>query len=231
MIKEHAPQTSLAPLGRLLAKDPDDKKFLLKKQRKIDVPNSRIWFSNDHLDQGNTSECVGHGTRSYLNAGPVRNLTGPDQHELYHMAQDFDEWEGNDYEGTSVRGAFKALKKLGFVNEYRWAFDADTVVQHVLTVGPVVMGTSWYTDMFTPDRWGYLDVKGSIAGGHCWLILGVDRFKRRPGTNVVGAARCLNSWGPGWGQKSRFWLTLQDLDRLIQEDGEACVAPELKLAV
>ena len=40
--------------------------------------------------------------------------------------------------------------------------------------------------------------------------------------------RAVNSWGEGWGQRGRFWLTFGDLDKLIKADGEACVAIETK---
>jgi C1A family cysteine protease len=40
----------------------------------------------------------------------------------------------------------------------------------------------------------------------------------------------VNSWGPGWGQNGRAWITFKDLDRLIKAEGEAAVAMEMKLA-
>jgi hypothetical protein len=51
-------------------------------------------------------------------------------------------------------------------------------MKHVLTTGPMVMGTNWYMDMFTPDRWGYVTPGGDNAGGHSWLIIGVDRYRK-----------------------------------------------------
>lgn len=223
--------SALAPLGRLVSKDENDKKFLLARPKRGEtMPARRMWnLTGGILDQGNTPQCVGHAGRHYLNAGPVVNRGGPAARGLYDMAQLNDEWEGEDYEGTSVRGLFKGLKKLGFVNEYRWAFDVETVMKHVLTTGPMVMGTDWYLEMFTPDRHGYVYPEGENAGGHSWLIIGVDRYRKAP-DGAMGAARCVNSWGLNWGERGRFWLTLRALDKLIRADGEACVAPELKLA-
>ncbi len=220
----------LAPLGRLVSKDERDKKFLLAKPKRTEtLPDRRVWNISGILDQGNTPQCVGHAGRHYLNAGPIVNKGGPSARGLYDMAQQNDEWPGTNYEGTSVRGLFKAFKQLGIVKEYRWAYDVETVMKHVLTTGPMVMGTNWYMDMFTPDRWGYVTPQGENAGGHAWLIIGVDRYRKKGMTGEMGAARCVNSWGTNWGEKGRFWLSLRDLGRLIEEDGEACVAPELKL--
>ena len=70
--------------------------------------------------------------------------------------QALDEWPGEDYDGTSVRAFYKWLKVKGFITEYRWAFDCETVINHVLGIGPVQMGTIWDESMSNPDRWGYI---------------------------------------------------------------------------
>jgi C1A family cysteine protease len=57
------------------------------------------------------------------------------------------------------------------------------------------------------------------VGGHAYLINGMD-VKR-------GLARGKNSWGRGWGKAGAFRIPLDDLDRLIREDGEACLALEV----
>jgi len=102
-------------------------------------------------------------------------------------------------------------------------------MNQILTKGPVVVGTNWYMDMFTPVvKTGYLEIGGSIAGGHSYYLPGVDFHRANPdGTH--GAVRMVNSWGPGWGEKGRAWMTMADLDRLIKEDGEACVADEIDI--
>jgi hypothetical protein len=148
---------------------------------------------------------------------------------LYRECQLVDEWPGEDYDGTSVRALFKVLQRVGIVSEYRWAFECEAVIDHVLMHGPVVMGTSWHNDMFDPDRWGYIQPTGEIMGGHAWLIIGAARDRKNP-DGSKGAVRMVNSWGPNWGrQQGRAWITFEHLDHLIKDYGEACTATELRL--
>jgi hypothetical protein len=212
--------SQLAPLGRLVSKDGRDKRFLLQRKSAVGI-ESRHWYMPSALDQGNTSSCVGHAWAHWLMAGPTTNKLPFTAFEIYHRAQKVDEWPGESYDGTSVRGGAKVLQTEGRVSSYSWAFDAETVVNHVLTTGPMVLGTSWYRSMFTPhDKTGVMEISGPNDGGHAYLIAGVSR--------KTGLARILNSWGLGWAQKGRAWLRLSDLERLILEDGEACVAVEVK---
>jgi hypothetical protein len=117
-----------------------------------------------------------------------------------------------------VRAGAKALASRGQLASYVWAWDADTVARYVLTQGSVVLGTNWYTGMDTTSPGGSVDVSGSIRGGHAYLCLGYSRPR--------GAFRCLNSWGVSYGQKGRFWLLGEGLERLLREDGDACAAIE-----
>jgi C1A family cysteine protease len=148
---------------------------------------------------------------------------------IYKACLEVDEWPGEDMEnGTSVRALFKVLQRNNLVSEYRWGFDTLTVVNHVLTTGPVVMGTTWTMDMFMPDRWGYITPTGEAAGGHAWLIVGAVRDKLNP-DGTLGAVRMINSWGRNWGtQGGRAWVTFRDLGMLIEDYGEACVATEVR---
>jgi hypothetical protein len=189
----------------------------------------RFWTGGPVLDQGATPQCVGYAGWGWLRGGPVINKDLPfTPSDLYHWAQERDEWPGEDYEGTSTLGLMKALKDKGYISEYRWALDAETLVAWVLENGPVVVGTNWYMDMFTPDRWGFISPAGENVGGHEWRIVGASRTRQCP-DGTTGAVRMINSWGTGWGQNGRAWVSITDLDRLIKEDGEAVTAPELKL--
>lgn len=222
----------LAGLGRLPAPDDRDRNYLLPRaaRRELEeLPRRKIWYSPGVWDQGGTSQCVSYSTNKWLWGGPVVNRRAPWSLEQFYLdCQRNDEWPGEDYDGTSVRAAFKLLKDRGYVSEYRWAFDHPTVLKHVLTVGPVVFGTDWYIEMFTPDRWGYIEPAGEIVGGHAYKVVGADQDRKHPLSGELGAYRIVNSWGEGWGQNGRCWLTFSAADKLIRAWGEACTAIEVK---
>ncbi len=176
-------------------------------------------------DQGSTSQCVAYAWTAWLEDGPVLQPGKPSptfMAELYAECQRSDEWEGQDYDGTSVRAGAKVLQSRGLIESYLWGTDLDTVVDTVLTLGPVVMGTNWTEAMFTPDAQGVIRYRGSVVGGHAWKVDGVNRR--------TGMARAKQSWGRDWGLRGGFWVPFEDLERLIVEDGEACLAIERRAA-
>ena len=222
--------SALAGLGRLVSKDERDQRFLLPQRPEAELVRARYWNVNAVLDQGDTSECVGYSGWSFLRCGPTINKPPFTPTQLYHWAQEVDEWEGTDYQGSSVRGCFKALHSRGFVSEYRWATTAEAVVAHLLTTGPVILGTSWHLSMFMAHaETGYIHPEGEVVGGHAYCLIGASRVKVDPETGDVGAVRIVNSWGPLWAQKGRAWMSFKSLEQLIQDDGEACTATEIRI--
>jgi hypothetical protein len=215
--------------GRLWQKDDRDRRFLLVPDRRLALTrNFRFWYPGAALDQGAQPACVGYSSWKWLYSGPVKNRKMPfTALQLYKEAQKWDEWPGENYDGTSVRGAFKFLAHEGYVSEYRWAFDVQTILDYVLTVGPIVMGTSWYSGMMDPDRNMYVKVAGIVEGGHAYLFVGANRYRKNP-DGTVGAFRILNSWGSSWGAKGRAWIGFDDVGKLMAEpDSEACAATEI----
>lgn len=213
--------------ARLARPDPRDRGFALAPPRALAAQTaSRHWAAGFVFDQGATSECVAYSTIGWLRCAPVRNDPGFTFSQFYRECQDHDPWPGNDYAGTSVRAAFKLLKAKGFVSEYRWAFDVGTVVDHLLTRGPVVLGTAWTAGMAHPDAKGFVRPTGRPLGGHAYLAVGANRDKAGPG-GARGAIRVLNSWGRDWGQGGRAWLGFQDLAALLADQGDAAAAVEV----
>jgi C1A family cysteine protease len=217
-------------------RDKDHKHLLAKRPYEAKGVTKRIHHTvGPVLDQGSTSTCVVHACDKYLTTRPIYNLgwaSLKERTKVYKEVQKLDEWPGEDYDGTSVRAMMKWLKDHGYITEYKWAFDCETVVNHVLAFGPLEMGTIWDEGMSQPDRYGYIapNRDDSDDEGHAWTIVGADRERIHRPTGRVGAVRMINSWGTGWGDNGRAWITFEDLDRLIKAEGEAAVAMEIKRA-
>lgn len=165
------------------------------------------------LDQGREGACVGFGITHEAAARPkeVEGLTGADAMRVYRRAQKLDPWPGESYSGTSVLAGMKAAVEEGWFDEYRWAFGEEELWQVVGRTGPAIIGIPWYSGMYRLDEFGYVNVSGSVVGGHCLLVTG--QSKRRNDYEL------LNSWwrwGPGR-------ITREDLARLLSENGEAVI--------
>jgi hypothetical protein len=207
-------------LGRKRVADSRDGNYLIRSilPKRISI-TSKYWYDNTpFLNQGSTSQCVAYSLTHWLYASPIIQ-GGLRPQELYQQAQKVDEWEGENYDGTSVRAGAKVLQDNGYIKEFRWAWDLQTLIDAVLTKGPVVVGTTWYEDMFYPKD-GVVKVGGSAAGGHAWLITGVNTKTR--------LFRAKNSWGQSWGKNGRFWISFDDMDTLVKDYGEVLLAIENK---
>jgi hypothetical protein len=213
-------------LGRRAAPDDRDKNFLLRAVVPTPPPERyyRYWWQSGWWgDQGGTSQCVAYSWMHLLEDSPITYSTaGPvlDPALLYAEAQRVDEWPGEGYDGTSVRAGAKVLVLRGHIQSYTWAFSVDDVIRALLMSGPVVLGTNWYAGMDSPDSEGIVHVTGGIRGGHAYKADGINTRRE--------IVRCKNSWGRGWGNVGRFHLSFDDLDRLIKEEGEACMPIEIR---
>jgi len=170
-------------------------------------------------DQGYTPHCVGFAWAHWLACSPVSQFLDPDG--IYELAQHLDEWEGTDYDGTSVRAGAKVLARLGHVTEYQFTTSEEVLRGNVLEVGPVVIGIDWYAGMDKPDRDGLIHPTGKWLGGHALLIVGYQ-----PGFYMLK-----NSWGLKWGVNGHCRIADQDVQELLDDEGEACLAIEERVRV
>ena len=74
--------------------------------------------------------------------------------------------------------------------------------------------------MFYPNIAGLIKVKGSIEGGHAYVINGVDVNNK--------LFRIKNSWGKNWGKNGFAFISFNDMNKLIKKQGEICIAVENK---
>lgn len=200
---------------------------------------SYTWPCKTWLDQGTEGACVGFGIAHELAAVPVSyKVDDKFAFLLYKRAQQLDPWEGEGYSGTSVLAGMQAVQEAFnsrgkcLIEEYRWGFGLEDVVRMAGHKGPVIIGVNWYTGMFAPDLNGYIHASGNIAGGHCTLVRGV-RIKYVKGNTIpnrfefvdldASYATIHNSWGKEWGKDGTVRISLRDLGKLLEEDGEAVI--------
>lgn len=205
-------------LGRIHVSDSRDLNHLA--QPAAVMPGvTKKWNPTWVGDQGRTPQCVGYGWAHWLGSDPLNQFLDPTG--LYKLAQSFDEWPGQNYAGTSVRAGAKVLKLLGAIEEYKWATRVEQIAHHIVTLGPVVMGTEWYSDMSKPDSKGWIVPTGSLVGGHCYLVNAY--YHKRD------MFRILNSWGYGWARGGRAYIHADHLQKLLNADGEACIGIEKRI--
>lgn len=222
--------------GRRPSKDERDKQYLMRRLlapvTEVVLPTRKTWAINGkNLDQGDFGTCVGNGWANFLRCAPIQTSANEATAlKIYDAAILLDEWTDNDNDtdrqmGTSVRGGAQAVTNMGRLKSYLWAFELQPAVEWVLTMGPVVLGTNWYSTMTNPDAQGIAQIKprARLEGGHCYLWRGVDTKR--------ALARCSNSWGDDWNPvlSGDFWLPFSDLERLIHEEGEAATAIQKSL--
>lgn len=232
-------------LDRLFQDDPKNAEYSVRRlltpqetARSYTWPVGRSSRHELWLDQGKQGACVEYAFAHELAAKPLmeafdwcRNLV--QHHGLYFPAQRIDEWPGGAYpgadpfyEGTSVLAGAKVVTSMGHYLSYAWTRHVRELAVAVSRKGPVVLGVNWYEGMFNTDWNGFIAPDGDIAGGHAILCKGY---------NVAGDFFVLhNSWGQSWGKKGTARITSANLQRLLTEDGEACLplrAPYEKLIV
>jgi hypothetical protein len=199
-------------------------------RRRLTRRSSIRWWASHHvLDQGAEGACVGFGWTQEAMAMPVR-IHPDDPHEfarsVYSEAQFIDEWPGEAYEGTSVLAGAKIMQRHGYIDGYRWAFSIDDVIDALLYLGPVVIGIPWYESMYETRPSGLVEVGGRLVGGHCIVLVGYQSSTWLPGESIRErheVFRWRNSWGKSYGKRGDGFVRRADLERLLADQGEACV--------
>jgi hypothetical protein len=172
------------------------------------------------LDQGNTGCCVGFSF-AHRYADQTVAHEGIDDawaRQLYLDASGDTSLE----KGTSAILAARVMKARGQISSYHWVTSADELRNTLMTIGPVLVGTNWYSSMDRPvlganDR-AYLEVDthSTLRGGHEYVINGINLDP------ASGAAfyRLKNSWGRGWPADSI------DTDQIVYGPGTARIPVE-----
>ena len=189
-------------------------------------PAPPAWVDAVVLDQGNYGTCVGNGWAGWGICTPVvDSYTEKDARAIYYEATCIDgdcdnpDAPGGGQQGATVRSGAKAMKNRGRLTAYAFATSLAQIDEWINNHGPVVMGTDWTNDMFDPDANGFVRPTGGVAGGHCYLML--DKL------DDEDAYLFRNSWGTSWGLGGNFKIKSADLQKLLDQQGEACCAAEV----
>ncbi len=229
-----------------VVKDPLDLRDLVYESGLFELP-----FKVDNrkkvpviLDQGQEGACTGFGLAAVVNyhlhnrqdsAPPktkpiAKKEQGASARMLYEMAKRYDEWQGENYEGSSIRGAMKGWSRHGVCAWADWPYDAKkpgrltpqrqlaaldrplgayyrvrhlhlTQMQAALTEAGIL-----YASAQVHEGWqkvgkdGIIPYSKTLIGGHAFAIVGYDR----------GGFWIQNSWGPKWGNKGFCYIGYDD---------------------
>jgi len=223
------PRNAAHPMRRLLAEVPPE----------LPVPDLKTWeFLRDPLNQDETGTCGGHAGAHAIHCAPISHRGFLNPFDLYREAVGLDEYLDNESDaneqdnmklqaGTSGTGVAKALAKRGLITDYLWAAEMRDAILWVLTRGPVMVGSNWYSSMFVPTPEGFVKISRTAprVGGHEYLWRAVDVPR--------GVGEFVQSWGPKWNahptgrwqhthvRPGHFLMDLDTLERLFREDGDA----------
>ena len=221
----------------------------------VEVPRSRpledyLRLEIPILDQGNEGACTGFGlatvvhyllrTRTLSGSAAERrgergfNLQQASPHMLYRMARRYDEWAGEDDDGSSARGAMKGWHKHGVCANKEWptagngtsdalftdkrARDAldrplggylrvnhrDIVAMHAAIAEVGIL----FATAWVHAGWSDVKADGRIDPAHDKGNEGGHAFA------IVGYDASgfwiQNSWGPKWGRRGFCHVTYDD---------------------
>lgn len=191
-----------------------------------DWKRSVWWTGGPVLDQGSEGACVGFACAGEAAASPmrVRNVTDDTGRSVYHRAKEIDEWEGVDYDGTSVRAGALVMRERKLIKAFNWGKTVDEILLALQTPaseggGPVVIGCEWREEMYETDSNGGVSIGGDVVGGHAILITGYS-----PSYHGKRRFRWRNSWSKSYGKAGNGYPTVEQVGEVVfGAGGEACV--------
>ena len=177
------------------------------------------------LDQGSEGACTGFGLAAVANHLLATRRIGADPlpvspYMFYALARRYDEWAGEDYEGSSCRGAMKGWHKHGVCAGKLWTATSrakgglndkviadasqrplgsyfrvnhqDFVAMHaaITEVGILYASARVHAGWQEVGDSGIIHLRDEWLGGHAFAIVAYDER----------GFWIQNSWGEGWGR-------------------------------
>ncbi len=220
---------------------------------KADVPDIRDWIYQPPLinlqdyvdplvhtrrtvlDQKSEGACTGFAVAAAINM--LNQFAGKDKirvspRMLYEMAKRCDEWPGEEYDGSSLRGAIRGWRNMGVCEESFWPYRvgpkkgeltiaaAKNAREHTLgayyRVKPII--SHFHTAL---NDTGVIAVSAKVHKGWQQPVAGVIKYHKRPEDSTDGHAFVIvgynsdgfwiqNSWGKKWGDNGIALWTYED---------------------
>lgn len=186
------------------------------------------------LDQGSEGACTGFGLATVVNYLLRRRRVLPDAtpvspRMLYDLARRYDEWPGQDYSGSSARGAMKGWYKHGVcaaslypygrtrggltnvraadalkrpLGAYLRVNHKDIVAMHaaLAEVGILYASCNVHEGWSEVGRDGVIEHSPNLLGGHAFALVSYDDQ----------GFWLQNSWGEGWGRAGCARISYDD---------------------
>ncbi|MBI5108187.1 MAG: C1 family peptidase [Rhodocyclales bacterium] len=185
------------------------------------------------LDQGREGACTGFGLATVVHYLLRTRRRDPALQDisplmLYDLARRYDEWPGEDYDGSSCRGAMKGWHKHGVCDVALWKRSGggtlseavvnnaarrplgayfrvnhrDLVAMHaaITEVGILYVSCNVHSGWDAVGKDGRIKFADDSLGGHAFAIVAYDER----------GFWLQNSWGKGWGHQGYAHVSYQD---------------------
>jgi hypothetical protein len=210
-------------LGRHVRHDPLSRNFAAPAATEIKSVSWRRYGSP--FDQGDLGSCTGNAAAACLQMVPFwvkgRKINEATAVSIYSLGTTFDPFDGQyppEDTGCSGLGVAKALVQMGYIRGYTHAFGLQHLNQ-ALMLAPGILGINWYDSFDKPDSNNVVRISpnAGVRGGHEIASFG-QIIKPNQAESLL---ECWQSWGPKWGKKGKFYIPMPDVDRLLNESGDA----------
>ena len=204
---------------------------LIQLKSKLDYQPKKLKI----LNQGREGACTGFGLAAAINLLNTKrkNNISVSPRMLYEMARKFDEWEGEEYSGSSCRGAIQGWANMGVCEESYWAYKSSKpgtlsvaaaknarfntigayyrIMPRIADFHSALNETgAIFCSAHVHKGWSHNQAKSGIipfneeqTGGHAFLLVGYD----------TKGFWIQNSWGDKWGNKGLALWSYEDWER------------------